>query len=109
MNTAYKPILIFYKPPRMPQNDFISDVIKGSGREKSLDQWQQSAEELTTIIQSFTQPNDLVLDPFAGTGTTLIACLKNQRRCIGIEIDVEKVKLIKGRIKQIEQKEKNII
>lgn len=105
MNTTYKPILIFYKPPRMPQNDFISDVIKGSGRKKSLDQWQQSSEELNVIINNFTNPNDLVLDPFAGTGTTLIACLQNQRRCIGIEINEEKVKLIKGRI--IEKERRN--
>lgn len=70
-----------------------------------MDQWQQSSEELNVIINNFTNPNDLVLDPFAGTGTTIIACLKNQRRCVGIEINEEKFKLIKGRIIG---KEKNI-
>lgn len=98
IRTGYKSILVYYKPPFKSSNEYTLDVIEGSGREKSLDQWQQSAEELTTIIQSFTQPNDLVLDPFAGTGTTLIGCLQNQRRCVGIEINEEKFKLIKGRI-----------
>lgn len=34
-----------------------------------------------------TRPGDTVLDPFLGSGTTLIACEKLQRRCVGIEID----------------------
>ena len=37
------------------------------------------------IITQFSKENDLVLEPFAGIGTTLIACMSNNRRCYSIE------------------------
>ena len=39
------------------------------------------------IIKNFTKTNQLVLDNFIGTGTTLIACEKTNRKCYGMEID----------------------
>ena len=41
------------------------------------------------FIEQFTQPNDTILDPFMGTGTTGISCKKLQREFIGIEKDEE--------------------
>ena len=41
------------------------------------------------IIKNFTQENEIVLDPFMGTGTTGISCLQNNRTFIGIEIAKE--------------------
>ena len=34
-----------------------------------------------------TPENALVLDPFLGSGTTAIACLRQRRQCVGIELD----------------------
>lgn len=39
------------------------------------------------LVGLFTDPGDLVLDPFAGSGTTGVACLRLGRRFIGIEKD----------------------
>lgn len=39
------------------------------------------------IIADFTQPNDLICDPFMGSGTTGIAAVKSGRRFIGIDDD----------------------
>lgn len=43
------------------------------------------------LLLSFTQPGDVVLDPFMGSGTTGVACLKHGRRFIGIDIEPEYV------------------
>lgn len=39
------------------------------------------------FIRLFTDPGDLVLDPFSGSGTTGVACCRNGRRFLGMEID----------------------
>lgn len=42
---------------------------------------------LERLVEATTEPNDIVLDPFAGSGSTLAAAAKTGRRYIGIEID----------------------
>lgn len=58
---------------------------------------------LVRIILSSTKIGDTVLDPFAGTGTTLIAAKQMGRKSIGIEIDQDNIKGIQSRIKEISQ------
>jgi DNA modification methylase len=53
---------------------------------------------LIRIILSSTMPGDLVIDPFAGTGTTLIVAEQTGRSSIGIEIDPKNVALIQERL-----------
>ena len=50
------------------------------------------------IVQYYSFVNDLVLDPFMGSGTTAISCLKYDRRYIGVEIHEEYVKMADDRI-----------
>ncbi|GHV11505.1 hypothetical protein AGMMS49938_02310 [Fibrobacterales bacterium] len=52
------------------------------------------------FIKLFTKENDVILDPFAGSGTTLRVAQKMQRNSIGIEIIPEYVELIKSQITQ---------
>jgi DNA modification methylase len=42
---------------------------------------------VTDAILDSTRPGDIVLDPFLGSGTTLIAAERCGRRCFGMEID----------------------
>lgn len=56
---------------------------------------------LLRIILSSTNIGDTVLDPFAGTGTTLVVAEQLGRKSIGIEIDPENVKCIENRLKHI--------
>jgi DNA modification methylase len=39
------------------------------------------------LVHKLTQPGDVVVDPFLGSGTTAIACLQLGRACIGIEVE----------------------
>ena len=42
---------------------------------------------LERLIEATTEPGALILDPFAGSGSTLAAAAKTGRRYIGVEID----------------------
>jgi DNA modification methylase len=46
-------------------------------------------ELATRIVRMFSFAGDTVLDPFCGTGTTMLAAIQNQRNSIGVEIDDE--------------------
>lgn len=50
------------------------------------------------FIKLFTKENDLVLDPFAGSGTTLLVSQRMQRNSIGIEIIPEYHKMVQDQI-----------
>lgn len=50
------------------------------------------------FIRLFTEPGDLVLDPFAGSGSTLAAAHKLERRAIGLELNPEYCALMRERL-----------
>jgi len=51
-------------------------------------------ELASRLVQMFSFTEDTVLDPFCGSGTTMIAALKNKRNSIGVEIDPEYCRMI---------------
>lgn len=58
---------------------------------------------LERIILMTTDEGDIVFDPFAGTGTTLVAAKKLGRKYIGIEIDPKYVEIAEKNIKQAKE------
>lgn len=52
------------------------------------------------LIKLVTPKNGIVLDPFMGSGTTGIACVKLNRRFIGIEREIEYMKIAEARIEE---------
>ncbi|MXX84374.1 MAG: site-specific DNA-methyltransferase [Chloroflexi bacterium] len=55
---------------------------------------------LLRIILSSTLPGDLVFDPFAGTGTTLVVARQLNRRGLGVEIDPDNAACIRERLRE---------
>jgi len=55
-------------------------------------------------IQLYTFEGDVVLDPFAGSGTTCVAAIKTGRHFIGIEIEDKYVRIAEKRIKEFATK-----
>jgi site-specific DNA-methyltransferase (adenine-specific)/site-specific DNA-methyltransferase (cytosine-N4-specific) len=54
------------------------------------------------FIKLFTKENDIVLDPFMGSGTTLFVANKMKRNSIGIDIVPEYYKMVKDQLKPVE-------
>ncbi|WP_216854729.1 TRM11 family SAM-dependent methyltransferase [Streptomyces pacificus] len=54
--------------------------------------------QLRPLIREFSAPGELVLDPFAGWGTTLVAASVEGRRGFGIEVDAERAEKARRRL-----------
>lgn len=62
-------------------------------------------EELPNrLIKLFSFTNDIVIDPFMGSGTTAIAAIKNNRNFVGYEINQEYINLANNRILNLKEK-----
>lgn len=63
-----------------------------------LHPYQKPESLITRLILNHTNPLDVVLDPFMGSGTTGVVCKKNDREFIGIERDPFYFELARKRI-----------
>ena len=52
------------------------------------------------VIKLFSLPGQIVLDPFLGSGTTAVAALRAERKCIGIEINKDYLKIAEKRLEK---------
>lgn len=100
VNTFWKPVLWFKKGDY--NGDYIGDVLKSptNDNDKRFHEWGQSLGGMRDIIERFTNPNDLILDPFLGGGTTGVAAVTMGRRFIGADIDLQNVAKSDQRIKE---------
>lgn len=70
-----------------------------------LHKQQSPIKLLIRIILSSSMPDNLIFDPFAGTGTTAVVANQLLRNTISIEIDSENVNIIKNRINKIRKED----
>jgi 16S rRNA G966 N2-methylase RsmD len=97
---GWKPIVWFVKETRGDKQTFVTDVVTGA-REKSHHDWQQAVSEARHFIDLLTQPDDFVVDPFCGGGTTPVACIKSGRKWACFEIDEANFSNASSRIKEV--------
>ena len=77
---------------------FAGDEALRDAAGNRLHKQQAPLQLLLRIILSSTNPGDVVLDPFAGSGTTLVVAEQLKRRSIGIELDSHNIALIQNRL-----------
>jgi len=125
---AYKRAMVWIKPDGMPQYSgdrpgmgYESIVAAWCGEGKSI--WngggahgvftypknsggkhehptQKPIPLMSMLVHLFSQPREMICDPFMGSGTTGIACIRTRRRFIGIEKDPAHFQTAVQRIKR---------
>jgi site-specific DNA-methyltransferase (adenine-specific) len=65
----------------------LSDVREWAYTGNRFHPTQKPVSSLLPLIQSFSRPGELVLDPFCGSGSTLVAATQVARDYVGIELD----------------------
>ena len=100
---TYMHILTFAKKPHKVNaiKDFTPDVLvdEKSNRYENY-KFGMSLDVCKKLILNHTQPNDIVYDPFMGSGTSAIAAIETDRIYLGSEIKSHNSKLIRKRIKE---------
>jgi len=83
-----------------PGDLWVIPNVKSNHVEKTEHPCQFPVELIERLILSLTNEDDWVLDPFLGTGTTVIAAIRHGRRGVGAEIVPKYVQLARQRIQQ---------
>jgi hypothetical protein len=85
---GWKPILWFVKDRRRSKR-YLADRLSGSAPRKqsgAVPEWSQGRAELAPLIETLTAPGELIVDPFAGSGTTGEAAVGLGREFVGAEV-----------------------
>lgn len=122
LRPTFEPILWFTKPYKIGTTIADNALIHGVGpyneaalmryvkrpdnildigftpRERGLHPTQKPVRLMQALIEIATQPNQLVLDPFAGSGTTLLAAKNLGRSYLGFEVDQGYAEIAKRRL-----------
>jgi len=104
-------ILVGYKNQWKKLESGVSDINEKEFMIYTNDKWKMNTESAKKIghpapypeelvyrcIKLFSYVDDVVLDPFLGSGTTMKVCQENRRSCVGIEMFEDYIPLIKTR------------
>jgi DNA modification methylase len=90
------------------RNEWFTNIWKDRGSKQSINgnRLRSAAFPFSIphkLINMFSIQGDTVLDPFIGTGTTLIAAVSNARRCVGFEVDKSLLDIVFDRAREIKQ------
>lgn len=88
--------------PALPTNA-LDDIQQWTYSGNADHPTQKSEQILIPLIEAFSRPGDQVLDPFAGSGSTLVAAAITGRRYLGIELDQQYCEAARNRLDRIER------
>lgn len=95
VQSNWKPVLVYGGGSR------FSDVIRSEGIDvaaKSLHHWGQDYGAFHQLVERLTEPGQTVVDPFMGSGTTLLAAQALGRHAVGCDTEASHVETARRRI-----------
>lgn len=110
INYGYDPVVMLYKPgaaplrPRTPPRniDFYvantASIVADKTRIEKAHPCPRPLDQVREIVRNFAIPNGTILDPFAGSGTTLLAAVREGFDAVGIEKDAHYCDIIRQRM-----------
>lgn len=102
VGTNWKPVLVFERldmeDGELDQRWILGDVFQSPADDKEHHHWGQNLTGFRDLVEAFTQPGDLVCDPYLGGGTTAVACRDLGRRFVGCDIDPAAVATARERL-----------
>ena len=106
ITNAYEIIIVLGKDPLKARKTYTKNHITTSVNTQTFKSHKavMKYEVADWVFKNFIQENSLVLDPFMGTGTTAIACIRNKCNYIGFEISKEYFEISKDRIRNFRKK-----
>ena len=82
-----------------PSDVWKIPLVSGNSLERTDHPAQYPEKMIERIIKAVTNENDIVLDPFIGSGTTASVCLDLKRKYIGYETQKEYLEIANQRLK----------
>jgi len=100
---SYQHILTFSrnKQGRKLISDFRPDIFVINQSKWNNYSYGMPVRIIELLVNNYTDKNSMVYDPFMGSGTTAVACIRNNRQWIGSEISKEYAKESKNRINSL--------
>ncbi|MGP6239602.1 site-specific DNA-methyltransferase [Cuniculiplasma sp. SKW4] len=102
-----------YNDDLQMRSDWYIPICQGAERIKVEGQKAHPTQKpealLYRIITATSKPDDIILDPFAGTGTTLVVAKKLGRKFVGIEREPSYIELVRIRLESTNSYERNLL
>jgi site-specific DNA-methyltransferase (adenine-specific) len=73
-------------------------IVAPVSRERTGYPTQKPEPLLERLVTACTDPEDLVLDPYLGSGTTAAVCVRHGRRIVGIDVNAEAIAITRDRL-----------
>jgi site-specific DNA-methyltransferase (adenine-specific)/modification methylase len=91
-------------PKNQKYYEIIDNIIFAKNNDGStpLNKATYSSELCDQLLKIYSSENEIVYDPFMGTGTTAISCINNNLKYIGSEISKNQVEFSNERIKNVQ-------
>lgn len=100
--TSNKKIIGLREDTQQPIYENVFNYFKGKNNDESteLNKATFSTDFVINLIDRYVNKDDIVMDNFSGTGTTIKGCLQRGIKCIGIELSEKQCKYSINRINQ---------